>query len=708
MRTFIYKAIERGRQHRGPRLAAGVAVLTAAALAGGLVVTAGPAFADITSGEYTIGAPSGAVTDVTASPSATGEGVSTSFSVTFIASTALSGGSDGSVTVTPSTPLGSTPSSIDLVGGGCIQAGTSGAGGAGSASATGVTIELGASCGVSSGAKVEVDFTADAPTSPGNFDFAATTSQNGTAATSNDVTVGASGATLTANTYALGANTTYSIVDVPVAGLSGAGTSLSLTSAPTQGTETIAFLNSATGYSVTYTPSGGAATADTVTGASSVGATVTLTLTTALVSGDTVNIVATGTNPSPTAITQADKVTVVPGNGTPEVTNSIVFGSSVSDAVVSPSSLVAGASANYVIDFRATSAVSPGGDIYLDETSGPTNFSTVSGIEVSDVTQNWHFVATGAILSSGNAIIPLADAVVAGDSISVLVVSVTNPITAQTISDFGVATTGDPVAADAVGYSIGPNGSPGVVVTVSPDSPGALATYTISSIHASAALSGGTSTIKLESPSGTVFPNNPSFYSVVDSTTPSGSGTVTAALSGGGTNTVTFTVPNTVNSGDALNVSVEDVVNPSAASGTYTITLVGSVTGPTPTAVTTTTTTTAPTTTTTKPKPPAPKPVVSDLTAKATVSKTKAHVVDIKLQCKVLRCTGVVTLTDVRTQVGSAKYRVVAGKETTAIIGISTKGLSYIHGAKGHTIKVTAKVTVTGGKTVTRKTELNG
>ena len=38
------------------------------------------------------------------------------------------------------------------------------------------------------------------------------TAQNGTAATSNDVTVGASGATLTANTYALGANTTNALV----------------------------------------------------------------------------------------------------------------------------------------------------------------------------------------------------------------------------------------------------------------------------------------------------------------------------------------------------------------------------------------------------------------------------------------------------------------------------------------------------------------
>ncbi len=61
---------------------------------------------------------------------------------------------------------------------------------------------------------------------------------------------------------------------------------------------------------------------------------------------------------------------------------------------VAPSSLVAGASATYSVGFTASDAVSAGGYIYLTEAAGPTNFTTVTGIEVIDTTQNWRFVAS--------------------------------------------------------------------------------------------------------------------------------------------------------------------------------------------------------------------------------------------------------------------------------------------------------------------------
>ncbi len=93
-------------------------------------------------------------------------------------------------------------------------------------------------------------------------------------------------------------------------------------------------------------------------------------------------------------------------------------------------------------------------------------------------------------------------------------------------------------------------------------------------------MTGGSSTIALQGPAGTVFPNSPGDYSVTDSTTGSGTGTVTAALVGGGTNNVTFTVPNSISSGDALTFTVLGVINPSTASSTYQINLVGNVTGP--------------------------------------------------------------------------------------------------------------------------------
>ena len=169
-------------------------------------------------------------------------------------------------------------------------------------------------------------------------------------------------------------------------------------------------------------------------------------------------------------------------------------------------------------------------------------------------------------------------------------VGVTNPSSPGTIGDFSAATSGDPVATDAPAYTIVANASPGVLVTVNPTTTAAVATYTIANVRASGHLAGGSATIKLEAPSGTVFPNNSAFYSITDSTNSSGSGTVSAAVTGGGTNNVTFTVPNTINSGDVITLTVADVVNPSTASASDSITARRRVTAPPPSAATTTTT----------------------------------------------------------------------------------------------------------------------
>ncbi len=83
-------ALQPGSRRRRPILAAGAAVLSAATIAGGLIATALPAFADVTTNSYTIGAPSGAVGAVTASPSAVGAGAVTNFELTFELPAALS------------------------------------------------------------------------------------------------------------------------------------------------------------------------------------------------------------------------------------------------------------------------------------------------------------------------------------------------------------------------------------------------------------------------------------------------------------------------------------------------------------------------------------------------------------------------------------------------------------------------------------------
>jgi hypothetical protein len=260
------------------------------------------------------------------------------------------------------------------------------------------------------------------------------------------------------------------------------------------------------------------------------------------------------------------------------------------------------------------------------------------------------------------------------------------------------------VSVDAPAYAIVANASPGVLVTVNPITTTAVATYTIANVRASATLTGGSATIRLAAPAGTVFPNNPAYYSITDSTTSSGSGTVSAAVAGGATNVVTFTVPNTISSGDVITLTVADVVNPSTASSSYSINISGSVTGPPPSAATTTTV--PPTTTTTKPpvKKKVQHPKVSDPTSRADVSKD--HVVHLELKCTVEACKGTVTLVDVTTNVGSQHYSLRAGKKGIVVIHLRPKGIQFLAGAKHHTIKVTAIVTVTGGKTVKERTTL--
>ena len=700
MRRLVTQAAGREPQRRSLRAAAAGSVLAMTALLAGLVATTiTPAYADVTSNHYTIGSPSGAVNNVTVTPSTVTKGAATDFVLVFYAGAAFSGSQGGSITVTPSEPLASAPANVAVVSGNCIQAGTAGAGGPGSSSPTSLVVNLVSSCNIAAKAKVEVDFNASAPDATGTLSFAVTTTANTSPGTSNAVTVISSQVSLSAALYGFGANTTYSISDVPVVSLSSANTTVKLEAVATEGTATLSFLNTTAGYSVTVSSSSGTHP-DKVTAVSASGPVATLTLANALASGDTLDITATGTNPPPSGTPQANKITVTPGNGTAQTTNAIVFGGSVRAVSVTPQDTVAGATTVYTVGFQASSAVAAGGEILLTEKSGPTNFTTVSGILVIDSTAGWHFVATGTTLANGTAAIPLADAINANDTLSVVLANVTNP-PAGVVRDFTVSTSADPVPANAAPYTIGPSASPGVVVTVEPTTAGAVATYTISNLRAQAALPGGSGTIGLQAPSGTVFPNNPGYYHIVDSTTSSGSGTISAGLSGGGSNDVTFTVPNTINAGDALSVTVEDVINPGVASSTYSITLVGAVTGPVPTPVTTTTTTAPPPKPKPKPKPrPKPVPVIALLTHQVRIHN---RAVVITLRCSRARCHGQVVLRSGKTIFGRKAYNIPAtGRPARVVVRLNKQALNRLARVKNHRLRPRVTARLDGGRNPNR------
>jgi hypothetical protein len=93
---------QRGRTLGLLRLVARGAVLAAAALACALAVSAGVAYGDVASSDYTIGTPTGPVSSVVASPSKVGEGASVNFEVSFTAGTSLAGSASDWVTSVPS------------------------------------------------------------------------------------------------------------------------------------------------------------------------------------------------------------------------------------------------------------------------------------------------------------------------------------------------------------------------------------------------------------------------------------------------------------------------------------------------------------------------------------------------------------------------------------------------------------------------------
>jgi len=602
-----------GRVRKGTKFLASTVALAMGAFGTLAAVTALPAFADVTTANYTIGTPTGAVTGAAVTPTSVVSGANTSWTVSFTTPAAL--GTNATITVASSATLGSAPNSAYLLSGSCLQ--TTGY------TSTTSQIEFTVTCssGISAGATVQVVFNAQAPGS--NFNFAVSTSANSTADDTNTVTVSSVPPSLSASSVTPGAGVVYSITDVGASSATGGswqtltGNStniIELTSSGTLTSTAISWYTSGTaGYTVTYTPPGGTATSDSVqaispqtpTGASSPTLTsnIYLGLANAIPQGSTVNITADGTNPfTPgtsvtVSITPLSGTNTSPASGTPvgptETTGSVTVGSPVTAPTLSISSLVSGATASYIASFIASGPVTGGttnqDQISFSESNGPTNFSTVSGVLVSDATQGWHLVTTTSGTAPGDfsgssggltvylpSVLPSGDNIASGDSVTVTLVNVTNP-GAGTYSDFSITTSGNPVPANAPAYTIGASGVAAPTVTVNPNSTGAVATYTISGLFATSALTGGSTAneIALTAPAGTVFPNVSSDYMVTDSTTSSGSGTFTLEFYAG--NYVILVPPNNINSGDALTITIEDVINPSTASSNYNITLAGDV-----------------------------------------------------------------------------------------------------------------------------------
>jgi hypothetical protein len=602
---------------RRAKFVAGTLALTMGALGAGLAATAAPAWANAPTNSYLIGSETGAVSSVTLSPTATTAASATTLEVFFKATAALTTGN--AITILSSVALGSVPTSIQVIDSPtCLQNGTTG-----TVTTTSIGVILAANCSIAVGDSVEIAFSFTAPASSPTFTI--TTSNNGTASSGATLTVNATPPTLSASSYSTGFNAAYTISSVGVTGANGGAWAAGALPTPFTGpandieltataTPGFALYNGIAGYSVSYIPSGGSATADALTaftiGNSGAGVTpgaiqyVFLTLTTAIPAGATVTVNAEGTNGSTanstttfsvipesavssTVITQPDQV------GNAETTNHITFGSSMTALKVTPSTGLAGSSSNYLVSFTAGSASTT--DICFSEANDVTNFTTVTGVLVTDTTGGWQYVppianvlhnAVACGTTAYGIVIPITGTagIKANDAVTVLLAGVTNP-SAQTVSDFVGATDGDQLADTAAPYAITISAAGGISVTVSPASVGSLSTYTISNVVVSSAgvAAGTTITITTNPPTGgttdTTFPTNPADYVVTDTTTKAGSGTATAVAVGAPPQTVVITVANALTAGDIISITVNDMINPTGA-GSYTETLTGNVQGP--------------------------------------------------------------------------------------------------------------------------------
>lgn len=603
------------RVGRGTRFLATTAALAVGAFGGLVAIAASSASATVTTGDYTIGTPTGAVTGAAVTPTSVVEDQSTSYTVSFTTPASL--GTDAYVYIADDdgNAIADTATDAYLVSGTCLQTGT-----ASTSSSYGLEIEITCSSGIAAGSTVDVTFDAGNTTVPtANFYFEVSTSSNSTVDDTNTVAVTSTPPTLSASTASNGAGAVYSLDDIGASGATGgtwgtltaSATVIELSSVPpgtslTSNASAITWDQQPGDYTVTYTPPSGSATSDSVDAVdyTTTSGAVYLGLAAAIPQGSTVDVTADGINP--TTAGSSVKVNVTPGTATSvyapgtgftdvqsngvgyETSGSVTFGSPVTSPELSASTLAAGAAATYTVTFLSTAAVSGGtGNIAISETTGPTNFSTVTGVLVSDATAGWHFVTTSAGTAAGDysgtsggdltVYLPAGDNLGTSDYVTVEIINATNP-GAGTYSDFDVSTSGNPVSAAVPTYTIGATGVAAPTVTVSPNTLGSVATYTISGLYATAALSASSTSyeIELTAPSGTVFPDQSTDYTISDATTTSGSGTMILE-DYVGPNNVILEVPNAINSGDALTISVADVVNPSTSSSTDTITLTGDV-----------------------------------------------------------------------------------------------------------------------------------
>jgi hypothetical protein len=246
------------------------------------------------------------------------------------------------------------------------------------------------------------------------------------------------------------------------------------------------------------------------------------------------------------------------------------------------------ASSNYTVSFTTATALTGGVDtITLSDPSGSTIFpSFATDYLVVDNTGSTGPVAVSSVdLANGGSSVTLglSGSATAGDSLTVYIIGATNPTGGGNYS-LNVSTSEDPTVATTLGYQIAAATANNVTageatMELSSPSSSTSSVYSIGGLEANAALTGGSATLELNGPPGTVFPSTAADYDIVDLSDSSATAEP-IAVSGGGTDDVVLTLGANVSSGDLIDIFASSVVNPAA--GNYSLSVLGDIQATTP------------------------------------------------------------------------------------------------------------------------------
>lgn len=558
--------------------------------------------ASVTTQTYEIG--NGSVTKATATVNPGTAGSTGAYAVSFITPSALAKGA--TITVTDPTGATSFPSAandyavVDRTSSSAAQVPSAVQVATGGHS---VTLQLTSSIGANSSVTVNIAGAAN-PSKTGMYDLEVSTSANPGPATTSTYAISAPALAFSASaTPALvGATSTYTVGNFKAASALSAGDFIEIASSAGSGTsDNVGLPNSASSYRVEDVTTGRSSTPSAVTvsgaGSSATGESVSLELPTAIASGDELAVTITGVH-NPTS-DQTDTISAAAPRGASAATSTLLIGTSVTNAGIALSNSAGDATGvSYRVEFKLTSGLAAGGVITVVSPPG-TSFTgaSVTVVDLNHPAASAKVPATavkattsGPSATDNKLAVSVPTALTAGDTVYLEITGVTNPSPGGyggSTGDVTVATGPDAVPATLPAYTVGtPAPAPAASVKVSPTSAGRPADYTIGDLRATSTLVAGQSTIELKAPAGTVFASSASDYTVTDLTHSYQPGHP-VPLSGGGTNDIVLKVSTNISSGDYLDISAADVLNPGP--GDYTMSVLGdleaSVTPPPPTPV---------------------------------------------------------------------------------------------------------------------------